>query len=49
MTSVEVLDLFTKLDWQSKLKEVFKQVKDIFKEREKGIVQHYKDIADEEK
>ena len=49
MTSVEVLDLLAKLDWQSKLKDVFKQVKEIFKEREKKIIQHYKDIADEEK
>ena len=49
MTSVKVLDLLAKLDWQSKLKDVFKQAKEIFKEREKKIIQHYKDIADEEK
>ena len=49
MTSVEVLNLLAKLDWQSKLKGIFKQAKKIFKEQEKKIVQHYKDIADEEK
>ncbi|KIK02670.1 hypothetical protein K443DRAFT_5949 [Laccaria amethystina LaAM-08-1] len=48
MTSVEVLDLLVKLDWQSKLKDVFKQVKDIFKKaREKQNTAGVKKAATE--
>jgi hypothetical protein len=41
MTSVEVLDLLAKLDWQSKLKDVFKQANDIFKERTRRRTMNY--------